>query len=373
MTTEMTLKQTPLYQLHLENKARMVPFTGYEMPVQYADGIVKEHLHTREKAGLFDVSHMGQVIIRGQDVAKKLEALIPVDLQALSDNQQVYGVLTNAEGGIMDDLIITRWNAETFFLVVNAACKEQDFAHLQENLEDCEFEILEEQALVALQGPQAKDVMADFSSEVCALTFMSGAHTKLNGVDCFVTRSGYTGEDGFEISIPAAHVESLVNALLSNDLVKLIGLGARDSLRLEAGLCLYGHDMNAETSPIEASLIWSITKSRRADGANAGGFFGEEKVLGDIANGVSQKRVGFTVDGKAPVREGAVIVDADDKPIGKVTSGGFGPTLGAPVAMGYVDIEFAKVGAEVNAMVRGKPRKLTVAKTPFVPQRYYRG
>ncbi|BFM14461.1 glycine cleavage system aminomethyltransferase GcvT [Maricurvus nonylphenolicus] len=373
MTNDAPLNKTPLYDLHVQQGARMVPFTGYEMPVQYSDGIVKEHLHTREKAGLFDVSHMGQVIVRGSNVAQQLEALIPVELQALKDNQQVYGVLTNADGGIMDDLIVTRWDADTFFLVVNAACKENDFAHLAKHLPNCEQEILDNQALVALQGPMAKDVMADFSSDACKLTFMNGTHTLINGVECFVTRSGYTGEDGFEISVPAQHVESLVNALLSNELVKLIGLGARDSLRLEAGLCLYGHDMNEETSPIEASLIWSITKTRRADGSNAGGFIGEERIFADIANGVSKKRVGFAVEGKAPVREGAEIVDADGKKIGQVTSGGFGPTLGAPVAMGYVDIEHAKVGTEVQAIVRGKPRKLTVAKTPFVPQRYYRG
>lgn len=372
MSNTETLK-TPLYDLHLELGGKMVPFAGYEMPVQYPAGIKTEHLHCREKAGLFDVSHMGQLIIKGEGVAAALEKLIPVDLQALKDNQQTYAVLTNEEGGILDDLIVCRWSADTFFLVVNAACKEQDIAHLKQHLTGFEFTYLDGRGLMALQGPAAKDVMAELAPEANLLTFMNGCDVTIDGASCFITRSGYTGEDGFEISVSAQDSEALARRLLSFDSVEAIGLGARDSLRLEAGLCLYGHDMNPTTSPVEAGIIWSISKTRRVDGSNPGGFLGAQKVFADIAEGVQRKRVGFLIEGRAPIREGAEIVDAQGNTIGEITSGGFGPTLNAPVAMGYVPIEYAKIGTELTAIVRGKERAITVAKTPFVPQRYFRG
>ncbi len=371
--SDTSLLKTPLFDLHLELGAKMVPFAGYEMPVQYPVGLMKEHQHTREQAGLFDVSHMGQVVVRGEKVAEELEKLIPVDLAALGENKQSYGVFTNEQGGILDDLIACRWADDAFFLVVNAACKADDIAHLKNHLQGCELEVLEDRALLALQGPAAKTVMAELAPAVTDLVFMSGTRVEVNGVDCYVTRSGYTGEDGFEISVPSSQCEQLARKLLSFEQVEPIGLGARDSLRLEAGLCLYGHDMNAEISPVEASLLWSISKSRRADGSRAGGFLGAETVLAQIADGVGKKRVGFAVEGRGPVREGSEIVDTEGNEIGVVTSGTFGPTKGEPVAMGYVAAEFAKVGTEVTALVRGKPRKLTVSKMPFVSQNYYRG
>lgn len=367
------LLKTPLHSLHLELGAKMVPFAGYDMPVQYPEGLMKEHQHTREQAGLFDVSHMGQVVVRGENVASELEKLIPVDLEALENNKQSYGVFTNEQGGILDDLIACRWSETEYFLVVNAACKTQDIAHLKAHLQGCELEVLDDRALLALQGPAAKEVMAELAPAATELVFMSGCRVQVDGIDCYVTRSGYTGEDGFEISVSADQCEQLARKLLSYDVVKPIGLGARDSLRLEAGLCLYGHDMNTDITPIEASLLWSISKSRRADGAKAGGFQGADSVLVQIANGADKKRVGFAVEGRGPVREGSEIVDGEGNTIGVVTSGTFGPTKGEPVAMGYVQTEFASVDTEVAALVRGKPRKLTVSKMPFVPQNYYRG
>lgn len=371
--TEQELLQTPLHDLHLELGGKMVGFAGYSMPVQYPEGIKQEHLHTRDNAGLFDVSHMGQLIIRGEGVATALEKLIPVDLEALAVNQQTYAVLTNAEGGIMDDLIVTRWSEHEYFLVVNAACKDQDIAHLKAHLDGFEFEILSDRALLALQGPRAHEVIGALAPEVLSLIFMQGCHASLGGSDCYVTRSGYTGEDGFEISTAKQDAATVAKILLEFSPVKAIGLGARDSLRLEAGLCLYGHDMNPETSPIEAGLIWSISKSRRVDGTKAGGFLGSKAILEHIANGVLRKRVGFLVDGKAPVREGAEIINENGEVIGEITSGGFGPSINTPVAMGYVPIEYIKAGTRLRALVRGKAREITVTKTPFVAQRYHRG
>ncbi len=368
-----SLLQTPLHSLHQELGAKMVPFAGYDMPVQYPDGLMKEHQHTREQAGLFDVSHMGQVVVCGDNVAAELEKLIPVDLESLEENKQTYGVFTNEQGGILDDLIACRWATDTFFLVVNAACKTQDIAHLKSHLQNCDIEVLDDRALLALQGPAAKTVMAELAPAATELVFMSGCRVNVDGIDCYVTRSGYTGEDGFEISVPSECCEDLARKLLSFEQVKPIGLGARDSLRLEAGLCLYGHDMNADISPTQASLLWSISKSRRADGVKVGGFLGAEKILEQIVEGVDKKRVGFAVEGRGPVREGSEIVDGDGNTIGVVTSGTFGPTKGEPIAMGYVPIELANVGTEVTALVRGKPRKLTVSKMPFVPQNYFRG
>ncbi len=379
MTTDLNadlntpLKATPLKDLHLELGARMVPFAGYEMPVQYPEGIMTEHLQTRGHAGLFDVSHMGQVVISGPGVAQALEALVPVELESLPINRQTYALFTNAEGGILDDLMITRWAEDRFFLVVNAACKEQDLAHLTANLSGFDIDYLDGQGLLALQGPAAAEVMAEIAPAVCELVFMNGCHVTIDGADCFITRSGYTGEDGFEISVPAESAEALARKLLSFEQVKPIGLGARDSLRLEAGLCLYGHDLDITTTPIQASLLWSISKSRRPDGDKAGGFPGAEVIFREMAEGASRKRVGLQIDGRAPVREGAELVNEAGEQIGVVTSGGFGPTLEAPLAMGYVQAQYASVGTALSALVRGKPRPVTVVKMPFVPQRYYRG
>jgi aminomethyltransferase len=375
MTTDTTtdLKATPLKTLHLELGARMVPFAGYDMPVQYPDGIKTEHLHTRAHAGLFDVSHMGQVVITGEGVAAALEKLVPVELETLGINKQTYALFTNEQGGVLDDLMIVRWAEDCFFLVVNAACKEQDIEYLRNSLPGFDIEYLEGRGLLALQGPAAVDVMAQLAPDVRELVFMTGSRVILEGSDCYITRSGYTGEDGFEISVPAGSAEALARKLVSFEQVNAIGLGARDSLRLEAGLCLYGHDLDTETTPIQASLLWSISKSRRADGAKAGGFPGAEIIFNEQANGASRKRVGLKVEGRAPVREGAELVNAQGEQVGVVTSGGFGPSLEAPLAMGYVAKDYVTVGTQLNAMVRGKPRPVTVEKMPFVPQRYYRG
>ena len=375
MTTEQSpdLKATPLKTLHQELGARMVPFAGYDMPVQYPAGIMAEHLHTRAQAGLFDVSHMGQVVISGVGVAAALEKLVPVDLEQLAINRQIYALFTNEQGGILDDLMIARWAEDRFFLVVNAACKEQDLAYLEDALSGFEIDYLEDRALLALQGPTAIDVMAKLAPELCELVFMSGCRANLAGADCFVTRSGYTGEDGFEISVPADAADALARTLLSFDQVQPIGLGARDSLRLEAGLCLYGHDLDTTTTPVQAGLLWSISKSRRPDGQKAGGFPGAEVIFNEIQQGAIRRRVGLQIDGRAPVREGTVLVDEAGEKVGVVTSGGFGPTLEAPLAMGYVSSAFAAAGTRLYAVVRDKPRPVSVTKMPFVPQRYYRG
>ena len=374
MSTEPLLK-TPLHALHLELGARMVPFAGYDMPVQYPLGVLKEHLHTREHAGLFDVSHMGQIRLRGAQAAKGLETLVPVDILDLPVGMQRYAMFTNEQGGILDDLMVANLGNDTLFLVVNAACKEQDLAHLRQHLGDrCEIEpLFESRALLALQGPDAVNVLARLAPDVAKMTFMQFAPVKLMGADCYVSRSGYTGEDGFEISVPREQAEALARHLLDQPEVKAIGLGARDSLRLEAGLCLYGHDMNEATTPIEASLLWAISKARRADGPRAGGFPGAETIFAQQQGGVARKRVGLLPQERTPVREGAEIVDAEGTVIGQVCSGGFGPTLGAPLAMGYLDVEHAPMDTEVWAIVRAKRVAMKVSKMPFVPQRYYRG
>ncbi len=367
------LLKTPLYDLHIELGAKMVPFAGYAMPVQYAGGIMREHLHTRAQAGLFDVSHMGQVLLKGADAIRALEAIVPVDVAALAVNKQTYALFTNEAGGILDDLIITRWAEDELFLVFNAACKQQDLAHLREHIGASAVTELPDRALLAVQGPVAKDVLAELAPASTELVFMSACKTAIDGGECYLTRSGYSGEDGFEISVPAAHAEALTRRLLAYEQVEAVGLGARDSLRLEAGLCLYGHDLGPATTPVEAALLWSISKSRRPGGAKAGGYLGADVIEQQLAGGVRRKRVGLLARGRAPVREGAELVDASGKPVGAVTSGGFGPTLSAPVAMGYVDVDFAAVGTELNALVRGKQLPMCVAKMPFVPQRYYRG
>ncbi len=378
---ESNLLRTALYDLHLELGARMVPFAGYEMPVQYPLGVMKEHLHTRAAAGLFDVSHMGQVRLTpldGQsvhDVAAALETLVPIDVIDLPVNKQRYAVFTNDQGGILDDLMITNMG-DCLYLVVNAACKQQDIAHLRKYLEGrCKVEELSDRALLAIQGPSAATVMNRLLPEISSMVFMDTAKVNLVGVACFISRSGYTGEDGFEISVPNAQAEQLARLLLAQPQAQVaaIGLGARDSLRLEAGLCLYGHDMDTATTPIEASLTWALSKVRRADGARSGGYPGAAIIQNQFAEGVSKKRVGLQVKEQVPVREGADIVDLNGTVVGKVTSGGFGPSVSAPVAMGYVSQAHSSVGTQLHAMVRGKPVAIEVTKTPFFPQRYYRG
>lgn len=369
------LLKTPLHALHLELGARMVPFAGYDMPVQYPLGVMKEHLHTREQAGLFDVSHMGQIRLVGANAARALETLVPVDIIDLPVGMQRYAMFTNEQGGILDDLMVANLGDDTLFLVVNAACKDQDLAHLRKHLgEQCEVQpLFEERALLALQGPAAVTVLQRLAPQVASMTFMQFAAVQLLGVECYVSRSGYTGEDGFEISVPAEHAEALARRLLQEPEVAAIGLGARDSLRLEAGLCLYGHDMNTDTTPIEASLLWAISRTRRADSVRPGGFPGADKIFAQQLAGVARKRVGLLPQERTPVREGAEIVDEAGTVVGSICSGGFGPTLAAPVAMGYVDTRHAALDTPLWAIVRGKRVALKVSKMPFVPQRYYRG
>ncbi|MCZ6829254.1 MAG: glycine cleavage system aminomethyltransferase GcvT [Gammaproteobacteria bacterium] len=367
------VQSIPLDQLHRDLGAKMVPFAGYDMPVQYPAGIIKEHLHTREAAGLFDVSHMGQVIISGADATAALEALLPVDLQALPEQSQVYALLTNDAGGVRDDLIITRWGPERFFLVINAACKEQDLSYLRERLPNLAIEVLESQALLALQGPQARAVIASLAPAATGLTFMQGCETRIAGASATITCSGYTGEDGFEISVTAADAAAVAEALLANDQVQAVGLGARDSLRLEAGLCLYGHELDMETTPVEAALMWSISRERRVDGARAGGFPGAEKIFEQAAAGATRKRVGLKVAGKRPVREGQSVLDSSGQAVGRVTSACYAPSLGQPVAMAFVEISHAALDTELAVDVRGKALPVTVSKMPFIPQRYHRG
>lgn len=365
---------TPLNNLHKEMGAKMVPFAGYEMPVQYALGVRKEHLHCRDAAGLFDVSHMGQLRLKGQNAAQALEALVPVDIVDLPANKQRYAFFTNEKGGILDDLMVTNFG-DHLFLVVNAACKDQDIKHLQDNLPaDVELEVIEDRALLAIQGPKAVQVLAELNPVVQEMLFMDAQKIELLGVECYVSRSGYTGEDGFEISVPAAQAEQLAKTLLADELVEWVGLGARDSLRLECGLCLYGHDLDETTTPVEGSLLWGISKVRRTDGERAGGFPGSDIILEQIqTKAIKRKRVGLIGLSKAPVREGCKLFDSEDNEIGVVTSGTFGPSKGAPVSMAYVSSEFSSIDTEIFAEVRGKKLPMKVEKMPFVPQRYYRG
>ena len=366
------LARTPLYALHRELGARMVPFAGYEMPVQYPNGILKEHLHARTAAGLFDVSHMGQVRLAGAAAAAALESLVPVDVVDLGVGRQRYALFTNDDGGIRDDLMIANFG-DHLLLVVNAACKAQDFAHLHAGLDGrCEVTELTDRALLALQGPQAGAVLARFAPETGPMTFMTVGPATLAGIACTVSRSGYTGEDGFEISVPAEHAEALARLFLAEPEVAPIGLGARDSLRLEAGLCLYGHDIDATTTPVEADLAWALSRSRRAGGARPGGYPGATTILTQLEQGVTRKRAGLRPQGRVPVREGAELVDAGGRVVGKVTSGGFGPSVGAPVAMGYVEAGLATPDAALSAIVRGQPVPASVAAMPFVPTRYKR-
>ena len=373
------LKCTPLHALHVASGGKMVPFAGYDMPVQFAPGVLREHLHTRSSAGLFDVSHMGQIALRPksgkvEDAALALERLVPQDILGVTPGRQRYAQFTNAAGGILDDLMVANFGSH-LFLVVNAACKTEDEAHLRANLADaCVIEPLADRALIALQGPKAESVLATLCADAAAMRFMDAGPRRVNGIECFVSRSGYTGEDGFEISVPAEPAETLAKALLEHSDVLPIGLGARDSLRLEAGLCLYGHDIDATTTPVEGALEWSIQKSRRSGGARTGGFPGTDAILAHFDNGASRRRVGLRTEGRAPVREGALLFadDAGGEPIGKVTSGGFGPSLNAPVAMGYVPTASSALDTKLFAEVRGQRLPLTVAAMPFVKNTYKR-
>ena len=373
--SDATALPTVLHGAHVALGARMVPFAGYSMPVQYPTGIIAEHGWTRRHAGLFDVSHMGQAFLVGPDhatTAKALEALVPAAILELAPGRQRYTQLTNAEGGILDDLMVSRptdapdgW----LFLVVNAACKVADYAHIAANLPaGVELRPIEDRALLALQGPEAEAVMVALGASVGAMKFMDAAPMTLLGSAVHVSRSGYTGEDGFEISVPAADAVRLWEALLADERVKPIGLGARDSLRLEGGLCLYGHDIDTATSPVEAALEWSIQKRRRVEG----GFPGAERIRAELANGASRRRVGLAFEGRQPAREGAEIATRDGRIVGRITSGGFGPTLQAPVAMGYVEAAHAAPGTELDVLVRGKPLAARIVSLPFVPAGFRR-
>lgn len=374
-----SLRRTPLYDLHVSLGGKMVPFAGYDMPVQFPAGVLKEHLQTRSSAGLFDVSHMGQLALRPksgkvEDAARALERLVPQDIVAIAPGRQRYAQFTNTDGGILDDLMVANFG-DHLFLVVNAACKAEDEAHLRANLSDiCSIDSLADRALIALQGPKAEAALAKLCADAPAMKFMDAGPHEVAGLSCFVSRSGYTGEDGFEISVPAADAEPLAKTLLENSEVMPIGLGARDSLRLEAGLCLYGHDIDTATTPVEAALEWSVQKSRRTGGARAGGFPGAEKILAHFDHGASRRRVGLLAQGRAPVREGALLFadSAGGEPIGKVTSGGFGPSLNAPVAMGYVPTALSALDTRLFAEVRGQRLPLTVAAMPFVKNTYKR-
>ena len=374
MANDQAMLTTPLTALHEELGARMVPFAGYSMPVQYPAGIKQEHLHTREGAGLFDVSHMGQVWLSGEGIAEALEAMIPADLAGLGMHRQRYGLFTNEDGGVLDDLMISR-HEDGFYLVVNAACKAEDIAHLRAGLPaSITLTEMTDRALIALQGPKAEDALAKLQPEVRKMKFMDNWPMTLLDSPAIISRSGYTGEDGYEISVPADVAETLARRLLEDENVEPVGLGARDSLRLEAGLCLYGHDITPRTTPVEASLGWAIGKPRRPGGEREGGFPGAQRVLQQMRdNAPERRRVGLVAEGKAPVREGAVLyAEGGDEPIGEVTSGNFAASVGAPIAMGYVRADLAEKGTTVEADVRGKRRSMTVSAMPFLRPGYQR-
>ncbi len=367
--SDATLLKTPLDALHRKLGAKMVGFAGYDMPVSYPMGVLKEHEQTRAAASLFDVSHMGQAMLRGKDVLSAIETLVPGDIQGLAHHGTRYTLLTNDQGGIRDDLMVSRLG-NVIYAVVNASCKQQDFAYMRERIGDqVEIEELTDRALLALQGPQAAQVLARFAPAVRHMTFMSIAELHINEIPCLITRSGYTGEDGYEISLPAEDVEDFAHLLIGENEVTFAGLGARDSLRLEAGLCLYGNDIDETTTPVEAGLTWVIGKSRREQG----GFPGDSIILDQIKNKPARKRVGILPDGRAPARAGTEIMDVAGNPIGQITSGGFGPTAGGPVAMGYVKSEFSTPETAVQLLVRGKALPAQIIKLPFVPHQYFTG
>jgi aminomethyltransferase len=365
-----------LNDLHIRLGGKMVPFAGYSMPVQYPAGVMKEHLHTRSAAGLFDVSHMGQVILRPktdmQALIHAFEGLMPVDVASLPQGRQRYGLFTNESGGILDDLMFAN-RGDHLFVVVNAACKADDIAHMQAHLSQAAEVIpVTDRALLALQGPAAETALARLVPGVAAMRFMDVAILPWDGADLWISRSGYTGEDGFEISVPEGRALAFAETLLAQPEVMPIGLGARDSLRLEAGLCLYGHDIDIHTSPVEAGLTWAIQKARRTGGAREGGFPGAGRILRELAEGPERLRVGLRPEGRAPMRDGTALFATDGTPLGPITSGGFGPSVEAPIAMGYVPTAFAKPGTTLAGEVRGKRLPVTVSDLPFQPTTYKR-
>ncbi|MDD5320851.1 MAG: glycine cleavage system aminomethyltransferase GcvT [Methylococcales bacterium] len=372
------LKQTPLYHLHLELGAKIVPFAGYQMPLQYSKGIIHEHLHCRSHAGFFDISHMGQCLILGDSAAVELERLTPGNITGLKPGEQKYTVLTNNDGGIIDDIIITRIDSG-LMIIVNAACKDKDFAYLKNHLSGrCTFKELPDHALLVLQGPAAATIMRKFSAAAAALSFMQACATEIDGIPCNISRSGYTGEDGFEISVANQYAEQLACLLLAEDEVEATGLGARDTLRLEAGLCLYGHELNESITPVEAGLQWLFKKGSfgfaqdRPFGFAQGKFPGADKILYQLQNGSEKIRTGLLVESKIPVRDGCVITDSEDKAIGHVTSGSFSPSLGRPIAMALLECGSVTLGNTLYAIVRDRKIPVTVTKLPFIPHRYHR-
>ena len=372
-----TLRETPLHALHRLRGAKMVPFAGHAMPVQYGGGILAEHRLARTAAALFDVSHMGQIRLVGEAAASALETLVPMDLAGLAPGRQRYAFFTSASAGILDDLMVTQRPPEDggdLLLVVNAGTREADLALLQSAIGDrCAIEPMFDRALLGLQGPQAAAVVGALAPELAALVFMTGRAARIGGVEVYATRSGYTGEDGFEIGCAGRDAEALAHALLADPRVAPAGLGARDTLRLEAGLCLHGHDIDATTTPIEAGLAWAIQKVRRPGGAREGGYPGAERIARELAEGPARQRVGLLGSGRVPVREGAVVVDANGATVGRVTSGTVSPDLRAPIAMAFVDRAATAVGTPLHCIVREKPEPMTVTALPFVPHRYHRG
>ena len=374
MSKDTLIRTTPLHQMHLDAGAKMVPFAGYDMPVSYPLGIKKEHNHTREKAGLFDVSHMGQIRLGGANAKKALESIVPVDIIDLPLMKLRYALFTNKSGGVMDDLMVTNLGDEGLFLVVNAGCKNADFAHLQRTIgDDCKVEFLEDVALLALQGPLAHKVLSEISPSISEMIFMTAKQVVINGIECLVTRSGYTGEDGFEISLAAKDSEELAKLLLSNIEVEWVGLGARDSLRLEAGLSLYGHELDIHHSPVESSLGWALSKVRRTGGEREGNYLGFETIMRHLNEGSESKVVGLQPEGRMPVRDGAMIEDELGNNVGKVTSGGFGPSINRPIAIARLKKSYIEKNSKLFALVRDKKIAVEIVSLPFVKQNYYRG
>ncbi|MDA9872019.1 glycine cleavage system aminomethyltransferase GcvT [Candidatus Thioglobus sp.] len=374
MSKDMLIRTTPLHQMHLDAGAKMVPFAGYDMPVSYPLGIKKEHNHTREKAGLFDVSHMGQIRLGGANAKKALESIVPVDIIDLPLMKLRYALFTNKSGGVMDDLMVTNLGDEGLFLVVNAGCKNADFAHLQRTIgDDCKVEFLEDNALLALQGPLAHKVLSEIAPSISEMIFMTAKQIVINGIECLITRSGYTGEDGFEISLAAKDSEKLAKLLLSNIEVEWVGLGARDSLRLEAGLSLYGHELDIYHSPVESSLGWALSKVRRTGGEREGNYLGFETIMRHLNEGSESKVVGLQPEGRMPVRDGAMIEDELGNNVGKVTSGGFGPSINRPIAIARLKKSYIEKNSKLFALVRDKKIAVELVSLPFVKQNYYRG
>ena len=368
------IRITPFHQMHVDAGAKMVPFAGYEMPVSYPLGIKKEHNHTRERAGLFDVSHMGQIRLSGEHAMSALESLVPVDIIDLPLMKTRYALFTNENGGVLDDLMVTNLGDNTLFLVVNAACKYDDYEHLKRHLgSSCELDLHDDLALLALQGPKANKVLSELAPSVKEMTFMTAKQVMINEIECFITRSGYTGEDGFEISVSNQDAESLADILLSSEEVEWIGLGARDSLRLEAGLSLYGHELDTNHSPVESSLNWALSKVRRLGEEREGNYLGDNIILKQLENGSDTKVVGLLPEGRMPVRDGAIIQDENGTQVGYVTSGGFGPTLNKPISLARLETKVSKGQSKLFALVREKKIAVEIIKLPFVKHNYYRG